>query len=249
MLLKDKVCIVTGAALGIGAGISELFAQHGASVYLIDIDSTANESTAAAIRASGGRATALTADVSKRAGVKAAVDRVSAAEGRIDVLINNAGIYPRQDFLALTEAEWDQMLDVNLKSVFHFCQLVLPGMVARRSGKIVNIASVTIFKGTERLSHYVASKGGMLGLSRVMAREMGRHNVHINVVTPGAIKTEGEAIVHKDPKVLADLQAAQCLDRRLVPVDVAGPCLFLASSLSDGMTGQTLNVDGGLVLY
>ncbi|MEZ5356040.1 MAG: SDR family NAD(P)-dependent oxidoreductase [Bryobacteraceae bacterium] len=249
MLLKDKISIVTGAAVGIGAGVAELFAQHGAKVFLVDIDGPGCEAAAERIRSSGGSAVALQADVSNREQVKASVDHVLASAGRIDVLVNNAGIYPRQDFLSLTEAEWDQMQNINLKSIFHWCQLVLPAMIARRSGKIVNMSSVTVFKGTERLSHYVSTKAGMIGLSRSIAREVGAHNVHINCITPGAIKTEGEAVVHTDPRVLADLQAAQCLDRRLLPPDVAGPCLFLASALSDGMTGQTLNVDGGLVMH
>ncbi|MEZ5401158.1 MAG: SDR family NAD(P)-dependent oxidoreductase [Bryobacteraceae bacterium] len=249
MLLKDKVSIVTGSAMGIGTGVAELFAQNGSIVYMVDIDGARNEAAAEKIRQAGGGAHALQADVSKRDQVKAAVDAVLAAQGRIDVLVNNAGIYPRQDFLAITEPEWDEMQNVNLKSVFHWCQLVLPAMIKQRSGKIVNISSVTVFKGTERLSHYVTTKAGIIGLSRTIAHEVGQHNVHINCVTPGAIKTEGEAVVHTDPAVLAALQSAQCLDRRLFPVDVAGPCLFLASALSDGMTGQTLNVDGGLVMY
>jgi NAD(P)-dependent dehydrogenase (short-subunit alcohol dehydrogenase family) len=249
MLLENKICVVTGAAVGIGAGIAELFARHGGDVFLVDRDGEAAERTARGIRDGGEKATALTADVSRKHEVQAAFDAVRRAAGRIDVLVNNAGIYPRQTFFDMTEEEWDHMQDVNLKSIFYWCKLAVPAMAERRSGKIINISSVTVFKGTERLSHYVASKAGMIGFSRSLAREVGPFNVHVNCITPGAIKTEGEAIVHNDPQVLADLQAQQCLDRRLFPADVAGPCLFLASSLSDGMTGQTLNVDGGLVMY
>ncbi|MBM3738897.1 MAG: SDR family oxidoreductase [Acidobacteria bacterium] len=247
-LLDQKVTLITGAALGIGAGIADLFAENGAILYLFDLDGEKCQAKAAELRSAGHQAQAFQGDVSRAESLQTCVDAALAAHGRIDAVINNAGIYPRRAFLDMTEAEWDQMQDVNLKSLFHISKLVLPSMIERRSGKIVNISSVTFFKGMALLTHYVASKGGMIGFSRALAREMGPHNIHINCVTPGAIKTEGE-VVHADPAAIAAIQARQCLDRRLVPLDVAGPCLFLASSLSDGMTGQTLNVDGGLIMY
>lgn len=248
MLLDEKISVVTGAALGIGAGIAELFAEEGALVYVLDIDAEAATYRAAGIRERGGRAEALACDVAKRETVQYALKTIADRHGRIDILINNAGIYPRKPFLEITEAEWDTMQEVNLKSMFHTCQLALPYMIARRVGKIVNISSVTFFKGYANLAHYVASKGGVIGLTRALAREMGSHNIHINSVTPGAIKTEGE-VVHANPADLERIQQQQCLQRRLLPADVAGACLFLASRLSDGMTGQNLNVDGGLILY
>ncbi len=247
-LLENKVAVITGAAMGIGAGIADLFAEHGATLYLLDIDGPKCEAKAAAMRQAGHRASAFAADVSQAASMRPAIDAALIEHGRIDALVNNAGIYPRRAFMDMTEAEWDEMQNVNLKSLFHICKLVLPGMMERRSGKIVNLGSVTFFKGMALLSHYVAAKGGMIGFSRSLAREMGPYNIHINTVTPGAIKTEGE-IIHADPKAIAAIQSRQCLDRRLFPADVAGVCLFLASALSDGMTGQTLNVDGGLILY
>jgi 3-oxoacyl-[acyl-carrier protein] reductase len=248
MLLDEKISVVTGAALGIGAGIAELFAEEGALVYVLDIDAEAAGRRAAGIRERGGRAEALACDVAKRETVEYALKTIADRHGRIDILINNAGIYPRKPFLEITEAEWNTMQEVNLKSMFHTCQLTLPYMIARRAGKIVNISSVTFFKGYANLAHYVASKGGVIGLTRALAREMGSHNIHINSVTPGAIKTEGE-VVHANPADLERIQQQQCLQRRLLPADVAGACLFLASRLSDGMTGQNLNVDGGLILY
>ena len=248
MILLDKVSIVTGAAAGIGASIAELFAQQGSIVYLIDIDGDACEATARRINAGGGQAHAHTGDVSRVDSVIGAVQTAASRHGRVDILVNNAGIYPRRSFIEMEEAEWDQMQDVNLKSLFHLCKLVVPHMMAQRSGKIVNLSSVTFFKGLANLSHYVASKGGMIGFSRSLAREMGPHNIHINCITPGAIKTEGE-LIHADPAATADIQRRQCLDRRLLPIDVARVALFLASELSDGMTGQTVNVDGGLILY
>ncbi|MBK7926627.1 MAG: SDR family oxidoreductase [Bryobacterales bacterium] len=248
MLSHDHVSLVTGAALGIGAGIAELFAQHGAHVYVLDIDEAGAQAKAAQINAAGGSAHALKCDVSNRADCEAAINAAIARYGHIDSLINNAGIYPRRLFLETTEADWDRMQSVNVKSLMHLCQLALPHMIARRSGKIVNISSVTVWIGVEKLVHYVTSKGAVLGFTRSLAREMGRHNVHINAVTPGAIKTEGED-VHANPDDIRAIVADQCLDRRILPADVAAACLFLASPLSDGMTGQTLNVDGGLYLH
>jgi 3-oxoacyl-[acyl-carrier protein] reductase len=248
MLLLDKVSIVTGAAAGIGVGIAELFARQGSVVYLVDIDGDACEAAAQRINAAGGRAYAHTGDVSRVDSIIGAVQTAASRHGRIDVLVNNAGIYPRRPFIEMEEAEWDRMFDLNLKSVFHLCKLVVPHMIAQRSGKIINLSSVTFFKGLANLSHYVATKGGMIGFSRSLARELGPHNVHINCITPGAIKTEGE-VIHADPAMIAEIQRRQCLDRRLLPLDVARVALFLASEMSDGMTGQTVNVDGGLILY
>ncbi len=132
--------------------------------------------------------------------------------------------------------------------MFHTLQLVLPHMVKQGSGKVVNISSVTFHLGVALLSHYVASKGGVIGLTRSLAREMGPHNIHLNCITPGAIKTESEARVVTDEQARA-MMASQCLERRIMPVDIARVCLFLSSELSDGMTGQTLNVDGGWMMY
>ena len=168
--------------------------------------------------------------------------------GRIDVLVNNAGVYPRQEFLTMSERQWDDMLDINLKSMFHLQQAVLPHMIARRRGKIVNVSSVTFHAGAANLVHYVASKGGAIGLTRSLAREVGRHNIHINCITPGAVQVEMEKAVVTEEQVAAYV-AEQCLDRRILPLDIARAALFLSSELSDGMTGQTLNVDGGWIMH
>ena len=248
MQLQDKVALVTGGAMGIGAGVADLFAQEGAVVYILDLNKEKAEERATAIRAAGGKAGAFCCDVSRRETLEHAIRTAADRHGRIDILINNAGIYPRRLFLEMTEQEWDQMQAVNLKSMFHTCQLTLPYMIPQRSGKIVNISSVTFFMGFPKLAHYVASKGGVIGLTRTLAREMGEYNIHVNSITPGAIQTESEA-VHANPNDLAAIQQSQCLKRRLQPADVARVCLFLSSPLSHGMSGQNLNVDGGLVLY
>lgn len=245
MLLQDKVAIVTGAATGIGEGIAHLFVSHGAHVFMLDRDIKRNEEAA---RALSGNATPIACDVRDSKQIQNAVDTVLERFGSIDILINNAGIYPRQEFLGMTEEQWDEMQDINLKGIFRFCRAVLPRMVAQGSGKVVNISSVTFHVGSANLSHYVASKGGVIGFTRSVAREMGTHGVFVNCITPGAILVEAERKVATDEQIQAILEL-QSMTRRLVPLDIARVCVFLSSELSDGMTGQTLNVDGGWVMY
>jgi 3-oxoacyl-[acyl-carrier protein] reductase len=247
-LIKGKVAIVTGAAAGIGAGVGRLFAAEGAHVFLVDLDGAGVKKVAADLQAEGGSAFGFAANARDRDAMAEIVEDAIARFGRIDVLINNAGIYPRQPFLEMTEEQWDTMQDVNMKSVFHCSQLVMPHMVRQRAGAIVNIASVTFFTGLAPLTHYIASKGAIIGFTRALAREMGEHNVHVNCITPGAIETEGERKLMA--KAQADtIMAVQSLKRRIGPLDVARVCLFLSSELSDAMTGQTLNVDGGWIMY
>jgi 3-oxoacyl-[acyl-carrier protein] reductase len=247
-MLHERVALVTGAATGIGEATARLFAEHGAQVFLLDIDAARNESVAASIRAQSGRADAFHADVTDGPALAAIARTAVERHGRIDVLVNNAGIYPRRLFVDMTEAEWDHMHNVNLKSMFHAIKAVVPHMIERRFGKIVNISSVTFHMGTAKLSHYVASKGGVIGLTRSLAREFGEHNVHINCITPGAIRTESEPrfITEADSRVFLE---SQSLKRRLAPLDVARVALFLATEWSDGLTGQCLNVDAGWYMH
>jgi 3-oxoacyl-[acyl-carrier protein] reductase len=247
-LMKGKVTIVTGAAAGIGAGVAGLFAENGAHVFLADLDGAQVKKVAADLQAKGGSAFGFEANASSREAMAKVVEDAISRFGRIDVLINNAGVYPRQPFLEMTEEQWDAMQEINLKSVFHCSKLVAPYMVKQQAGAIVNISSVTFFTGLQNLTHYIASKGGIIGFTRALAREIGLHNVRVNCITPGAIETEGER------KLMSKQQAdtvmeLQSLKRRIGPLDIARVCLFLSTELSDGMTGQTLNVDGGWIMY
>jgi len=248
MLLRERVALVTGAGTGIGEAIARCFAAEGARVYLFDRDPEGNRRVAESIVAAGGWAEAIAGDVRRAADLAALVEAARARFGRIDILVNNAGIFPRRPFLEITDEQWDEMQDVNLKSMFRASQLALKLMSEARAGKIVNISSVTFFLGVGNLAHYTASKGGVIGLTRSMARAAGPYNVHVNCVTPGFIQTESE--VHfVTGEEAHKMVAEQCLARRITPFDVARVCLFLATELSDGMTGQCLNVDGGWVMH
>lgn len=248
MLLKNKTALITGAATGIGEGIARLFAEHGASLVLLDRNSAALHSASTSISSPGRPALPIVLDVRDRRAIDSAVDHAHAEIGEIDILINNAGIYPRQSFLEMSEEQWDEMQSINLKSMFHTTQAILPEMIGRGKGKIVNISSVTFHLGLENLTHYVASKGGVIGLTRSLAREMGPHNIHINCITPGAIQVEAERAVVSEDQIRLWMDQ-QSLKRRMIPLDIARACLFLASELSDGLTGQTLNVDGGWIMH
>ena len=248
MLLPSKVAVITGSATGIGRGTALLFAEHGAKLLLLDRNAAGNAALAAELETLGTHALGISVDLRDRPAIEAACARAEKELGAIDVLVNNAGIYPRQSFLGMTSQQWDEMQDINLKSMFHTSQIVLPAMISRGSGKIINISSVTFHLGLANLTHYVASKGGVIGLTRAVAREVGPHNVHVNCITPGAINVETEKnfVSEEDER---QFLANQSLKRRLSAIDIACVCLFLASELSDGMTGQSLNVDGGWIMH
>ena len=248
MLLQSKVAVITGSATGIGQGIAQLFSEQGAAVLMLDRNEEQNRIAAEKIRASGARALALAVDVRDRASIRRAVERAQNEFGPVDILVNNAGIFPRQPFLTMTPEQWDEMQDVNVKSIFHTTQAALPQMIARKSGKIVNISSVTFHLGTGKMAHYVASKGAVIGLTRALSRDFSEYNIHINCITPGAIHTESEKhfVSAEDER---EFLAHQSIKRRLEPLDIARVCVFLSCELSDGMTGQSLNVDGGWYMH
>lgn len=217
-------------------------------MLMLDRNEEQNRIASEKIRASGARALALDVDVRDRASIRRAVESAQNELGPVDILVNNAGIFPRQPFLTMTPEQWDEMQDVNVKSMFHTTQAVLPQMIARKSGKIVNISSVTFHLGTGKMAHYVASKGAVIGLTRALSRDFGEYNIHINCITPGAIRTDSEKhFVSADDE--REFLAHQSIKRRLDPRDIARACLFLSCELSDGMTGQSLNVDGGWYMH
>jgi 3-oxoacyl-[acyl-carrier protein] reductase len=247
-LLSGQSAIVTGAAAGIGEATAKLFASEGARVALFDINAAGAEAVAAGIRAAGGTALAVAGDVRSAVDVASLVSRTLQEYGRIDALINNAGIYPRCSFVEMTDEKWDEILSVNLKGVYRVTRQVVPPMLAQGGGRIVNISSVTFHVGMAQLTHYVASKGALIGFTRSLARELGPQGIRVNCITPGAVETETDRLM-STPEEDAAVVALQSLPRRIQPLDIARVCVFLCSSLSDGMTGQTLNVDGGWMMY
>lgn len=252
--LDGKTAFITGAGAGIGEATARLFARQGAGILVFDRNGSGAEVVAAGIRASGGRAIFVAGDVRDAAVVKTAVDRAGAELGGVHILVNNAGIYPRASLVEMTDDQWNEVLDINLKGVFHCTRAIAPQMIQRGSGKIINISSVNIHVGAPNFSHYIASKGGVIGFSRALARELGDYNIHVNAVTPGAIQTDAEkrlvaAQGKAGEEAVAAIVARQCLKRRIQPAEIAAVCLFLASDLSDSMTGQTLNADCGNALY
>ena len=248
MLMRDKTALVTGAAAGVGESIARLFAEEGASVWLLDRDATRLRAVLEDLLRGGASASMCVADLSDAAQVQSAIDSIHKKIASLDVLVNNVGIYPRRPFLEMTEQEWTHVLDVNLNTAYRCTRLVLPRMVERRAGKVINISSGTFHSGLKNLSHYISSKGALVGFTRALAREVGDYNVHVNCITPGAIQGEGEAR-HATPEQASVVLQYQCLQRRLTAIDIARACVFLATQWSDGMTGQTLNVDGGWVMY
>jgi 3-oxoacyl-[acyl-carrier protein] reductase len=246
--MRSKTALVTGAAAGVGECIARLFAEEGARVWLLDRDENRLRTVVEDLVRGGAAASMCVADLCSAGEIQRAIDGIHKEIASLDVLVNNVGIYPRRPFLEMTEQEWTHVLDGNLNTAYRCSKLVIPRMVERRAGKVINISSVTFHSGAKDLAHYVSAKGALVGFTRALAREVGEYNVHVNCITPGAIQSEGEAR-HVTPAQANEVLQLQCLQRRLTPIDIARVCVFLATAWSDGMTGQTLNVDGGWIMH
>lgn len=249
MRLSDKTIIVTGAAHGIGRAYAERLAEDGADVALLDIDGPRNDEVAAGIRANGGSALAIMADMRDYAQVEAATRQTVERFGRLTGLVNNCGMLnvvpvSRVTLEHISDEEWDEAFRLNTKSAWYGAKAALPHLKANGGGSIVNIASSTILIGPPTRGHYIASKSALIGLTRVMAREWGEHWIRVNAVCPGSILSEEEP----DEAVLAMRAkpvALRMLKRVEVPADMVGTIAFLMSDDSAFMTGQVLLVDGG----
>jgi pyridoxal 4-dehydrogenase len=235
---------VTGAAQGLGYAASARLAADGASVALLDRDGERLGAAADALRAEGLTVLPHTVDLTDEEGVRAAVAAILSAEGRIDVLVNNVGIYPHRPFEDLTYAEWRNVFAVNLDSVFLCSHAVYPAMRERGYGRIVNVSSSTFFIGYPGLAAYIASKGGIIGFTRALASEAGPHGITVNAVTPGLIATEG-VLGGEESGLFDEIVPQQALPRRGEPQDIAECIAYLASPAAGFITGQTINVDGG----
>jgi NAD(P)-dependent dehydrogenase (short-subunit alcohol dehydrogenase family) len=242
-----RVAVVTGAGRGLGAGIALRFAQAGAAVVVnYRARREQAEATAAAIAAQGGRARAVQADVSDAAGAQALLQAAAEAFGRVDTLVNNAGVYPVTPLLEMTAQEWDAVVDANLRSVHLATQAAARSMVAAGiAGAIVNVASIEAHNPAALHSHYCAAKAGVVMHTRSAARELGPEGIRVNSVSPGLIWREG---LEKDwPDGVTRYQRAVPLGRLGLADDVADACLFLASPAARWITGADLIVDGGVL--
>ena len=248
---KEKVVIVTGGAHGIGKAYALAFAGAGARVVIADIDKPSADRVVEEMRSHlGGAALALATDVSNEAATKEMAAQTLARFGRIDVLVNNAAIFSvvpmnRGRIETIDPGEWDRLMAVNLRGLFFCCRAVLPAMREQRSGKIITIASGTVFAGAPGRIHYVTSKAATIGFTRSLAREVGNDNINVNCLAPGNTLSE-EDPTEQMIRFRASSVPLRSIKRVQVPRDVVGAMLFLASPLSDFITGQTINVDGGI---
>jgi 2-hydroxycyclohexanecarboxyl-CoA dehydrogenase len=249
---SDKTVLVTGGGGGIGGAICRRFAGEGAKVAVCDLNHDAAETVAAAIRAAGGQAQAFRCDITDRASVNAAVAAVEAALGPIDVLVNNAGWDIFKPFTKTEPADWDKLIAINLTGALHMHHAVLPGMAARRAGRIVNIASDAARVGSSGEAVYAACKGGIVAFSKTMAREHARHGITVNVVCPGPTDTalfDGYKQGAGNPEKLVEAFTRSIpLGRIGQPDDLPGAILFFASGDAAYITGQVLSVSGGLTM-
>ncbi|MBE0560766.1 SDR family NAD(P)-dependent oxidoreductase [Brucella anthropi] len=250
MTEQAKIALVTGASRGIGRAIAIGMAKRGFDVAINDIErqKDALQEVAQEIEATGRRALIVYADVSSKADVEAMVKKTADAFGRIDAIVNNAGILIASDVEHLKEEHWDSVLDVNAKGTFLVVQAVLPYMKQQKYGRIVNIASIGGKHGAPEQAHYSASKAAVMGFTRVLAQEVGTYGITANCICPGIILTDMGRVNLDDVAVRQSWQEKTAMRRIGDPEDVVGPVAFLASDDAGFVTGQSLNVDGGIVL-
>lgn len=248
--LSGKVVLVTGGSRGIGAAVAIMMAQSGARVALTYSRHKADAlSTAHRIARGGGESLIIQANVAKPAEVRKAVKTTMEHFGRIDVLVNNAGVWKRGAIGRMTERQWDETMNINLKGTFLFCNLVVPIMKKQRGGKIINIASTAGQRGEPFYSHYAASKGGMIAFTKAIAAELAPHHIAVNCVSPGWVETDMTSQVLRNKRELGAINRGIPRGRVASPEEIAGPVVFLASELANHLVGAVVNVNGGSVLF
>jgi NAD(P)-dependent dehydrogenase (short-subunit alcohol dehydrogenase family) len=243
---EGRVALVTGGAAGIGQAYARRLAEDGATVVIGDIADAAE--TVALVEGAGSEALAVVCDVSSAEQVHALAGAAFDAFGRVDIAVHNAGIYPIAMFSDMAFEDWRKVLSVNLDSAFHVCHEFLPGMRERRWGRVVLISSTTFHAGTPGMSHYVASKGGLIGLLRSLAGEIGEEGVTINALAPSLVRSKGTIEgPHEELGLFEMVAQGQAIKRTQLPADLVGALSFLVSDDASFVTGQTLVVDGGWV--
>lgn len=247
-LLKGHSAIITGGTIGIGLAIARIFAKHGAHVVLFGTNQERGEEAAAKLNAelAGQDASFFAVDVSQTAAVEEAVKQVIARHGKVDILVNNAGITRDQLLMKMSEAEWDAVINTNLKSCYNTCRALIRSMMKAKKGKIINISSVVGLTGNAGQINYAASKGGMIALTKALALEVASRQIQVNCIAPGFIETRMTEVLTEAQKesILSKIP----LGRMGSPEDIANAALYLASDLSNYITGQVLTVDGGMVM-
>ncbi len=242
--LTGKVALVTGCNTGLGQGMAVGLAQAGCDIIGVNIAEPAE--TRQQIEALGRRFVNIAADLSRYENLQNVADEAAAVFGRIDILVNNAGIIRRQDALEFSEQDWDDVMNVNLKTVFFLSQAVAKQFIKQKSGgKIINIASMLSFQGGIRVPSYTASKSGVMGVTRLMANEWAKHNINVNAIAPGYMSTNNTAQLRADADRSSEILDRIPAGRWGLPSDLMGPVVFLASPASDYVNGYTVAVDGG----
>ncbi|MFZ5640158.1 MAG: 3-oxoacyl-[acyl-carrier-protein] reductase [Bacillota bacterium] len=246
MGLRDKTAIVTGGSRGIGQAVAMALANAGADVVVADVDLEAAEQVAAEIRNLGRKALAVKANVSDAAGAAEMVQAAINEFGKVDILVNNAGITRDTLLMRMKEEDWDAVLNVNLKGVFNCTKAVISSMMKQRYGRIVNIASVVGIIGNAGQANYASAKAGMIGFTKSVAREVASRNITVNAVAPGFIQTQMTDVLPDNVK--AKLMEQIPMGRLGQPEDIANAVVFLASDAAGYITGQTISVNGGMVM-
>ncbi|MDN3921287.1 2-dehydro-3-deoxy-D-gluconate 5-dehydrogenase KduD [Roseateles violae] len=242
--LTGKVAIVTGCNTGLGQGMARALAQAGADIVGVNVSEP--DETREQIEALGRRFLDLRANLSDISCLEGLVNEAKALSGRIDILVNNAGIIRREDAIKFSEKDWDDVIDLNLKTVFFFSQAVARQFIAQGSGgKIINVASMLSFQGGVRVPSYTASKSGVMGITRLMANEWAAQKINVNAIAPGYMATNNTAALRADEGRNASILERIPAGRWGTPDDLAGPVVFLASAASDYVNGYTVAVDGG----
>ncbi|PLS21060.1 SDR family NAD(P)-dependent oxidoreductase [Neptunicoccus cionae] len=245
--LEGKTAIITGAAQGIGALMAKAMAQEGAQVLVTDVQDTAK--AVEAIVSGGGKAQGMKVDVTNNDDLAAMVETATSMGG-IDIMVNNASIFATltpKPFFEISDEEFDTIMRVNARGIHQVMRAIVPTMIKAGGGKVVNIASGTFYYGPPGLSHYTASKGAVIALTRCHGRELGDKNIQVNAIAPGLTESEGIANNSGFDMARAPTVASRSIKREMLPEDLLGTLLYLTSSDSNFVTGQTLNVDGGKV--
>lgn len=247
--LDGKVAVVTGGGGGLGESICQKLAGRGAAVAVVEQELKKAQRVAGQLSTNGARCLAVEADVSNKGSVEAMARRVGDELGGADILVNNAAIYPRRAWTEIEEEEWDQVMAVNLKGYFLCARAAFSYMRQKGWGRIVNVSSITFFIGWDLLLDYVSSKGGIIGFTRTLAREVGPEGVTVNAIAPGAFPTDAEKI-HPNPEEYNRwVLEQQSIKRRGTPEDIGNLVAFLASDEASFITGQTIGIDGGWMMH